>query len=173
MAEDLRVIKTKKIIKETFLEMRESMPLDKIHVRELCKRAMINKSTFYNHYTDIYELSGILEKEAIAAFLEKFPERDLLLTDPETFLRKMPEAFDSNMDLLQPLFKDRMEEAFYELERQLKVLYEYEGMTEEEDIKITYILTGAMHTLPNLRFRKGYDNAVMAETIADMIRKSQ
>ncbi len=170
--DDLRVIKTRKLIKDTFFEMRETMPLDKIHVRELCKKAMINKSTFYNHYTDIYDLSAQLEKEAITEFLNRFSERDRLLEDPELFLTSMPKAFDENLSLLMPLFKDRFDEAFYEIERQLKKVYEQTPLTEKEDIQITYILGGALHTLRTLKFEKGYSNELLAETVSQMIRRS-
>lgn len=170
--DDLRVIKTRKLIKETFFKMRETMPLEKIHVRELCKQAMINKSTFYNHYTDIYDLSAQLEKEAISEFINRFRERDKLLEDPKLFLMSMPKAFDENLSLLMPLFKDRFDEAFYEIERQLKDEYDNRQLTEKEDIRITYILGGALHTLRTLKFEKGYSDELLADTVAQMIRQS-
>lgn len=49
-------IKTKKAILNTFQEMLEEMPFDKITVTELTKRAEISHNTFYYHYEDIYEL---------------------------------------------------------------------------------------------------------------------
>ncbi len=171
--EDLRVIKTRKLIKETFFEMRETMPLEKIHVRELCKRAMINKSTFYNHYMDIYDLSAKLEKEAISEFLNRFEERDKLLTNPELFLMRMPRAFDDNLSLLMPLFKDRFDDAFYEIERQLKKVYDNGHLSEMENIQITYILGGALHTLRTLKFEKGYSDEVLAETVSQMIKRGK
>ncbi len=168
--DDLRVIKTRKLIKDTFFEMRETMPLEKIRVRELCKQAMINKSTFYNHYTDIYDLSSQLETEAISEFLNRFDERDKLLEDPELFLMSIPRAFDENLSLLMPLFKDRFDEAFYEIERQLKEEYDNGQLTEKEDIQITYILGGALHTLRTLKFEKGYSDEVLAQTVSHMIK---
>lgn len=49
-------IKTKKTILNTFQEMLEEMPFDKITVTELTKRAEISHNTFYYHYEDIYAL---------------------------------------------------------------------------------------------------------------------
>ena len=51
---DLRIVKTKRAIKDTFLEMRKTIPLEKIRVRDICANALINKSTFYCHYTDAF-----------------------------------------------------------------------------------------------------------------------
>ena len=50
---DLRVTKTQRAIRAAFLELREKKPLEKITVKELCQRAEILKSTFYDHYADV------------------------------------------------------------------------------------------------------------------------
>ena len=47
-------VKTKNAIRTAFAEMvKEKGELDKITVTELVKRANINRSTFYLHYSDI------------------------------------------------------------------------------------------------------------------------
>ncbi|WP_438838952.1 TetR/AcrR family transcriptional regulator [Streptococcus pluranimalium] len=53
---DKRVIKTKKAIKDAFVTLRQDKPIEKIYVENLCREALINKSTFYRYYTDIYGL---------------------------------------------------------------------------------------------------------------------
>ena len=45
-----RVSMTKRIIKDTFIEMLEKKNIQKIYVRELCETADINRSTFYKYY---------------------------------------------------------------------------------------------------------------------------
>ena len=62
---DLRIQKTEKAIKNVFLELRARKPLEKITVKELCELALINKSTFYSHYEDIYALSEAMEQETV------------------------------------------------------------------------------------------------------------
>ena len=47
---------TKKIIKDTFIEMLEKKNIQKIYVRELCEKADINRSTFYKYYESQYDL---------------------------------------------------------------------------------------------------------------------
>ena len=64
---DLRVEKTEKGIKNAFIELRSRKPLEKITIKELCESAQINKSTFYSHYKDIYDLSDHLEEEVVAS----------------------------------------------------------------------------------------------------------
>ena len=66
---DLRIEKTKKSIRNAFIELRTKKPLEKITVKELCALACINKSTFYSHYEDIYALSEAMEQETVASII--------------------------------------------------------------------------------------------------------
>lgn len=63
MKEDLRVIKTKKIIYETLLELLKEKTFEEIKVSDICEKAMINRSTFYAHYSDKYELFASFIKD--------------------------------------------------------------------------------------------------------------
>ena len=53
---DLRVQKTQHQIKEALLELLEEQPFDSITVSRISERAMISRSTFYDHYPDKYTL---------------------------------------------------------------------------------------------------------------------
>ena len=46
---DLRIVKTKQQIKQAFLSLRAQYLPEKIKVKDICERAMINKTTFYAH----------------------------------------------------------------------------------------------------------------------------
>ena len=54
--DDLRVIKTKKILYETLIELMKTKTFEEIKVSDICTKALINRSTFYAHYDDKYEL---------------------------------------------------------------------------------------------------------------------
>lgn len=47
---DLRVIRTKKAIRDAFCAMIMEMDYPDITIKELTQRAMINRNTFYLHY---------------------------------------------------------------------------------------------------------------------------
>ena len=66
---DLRIRKTETDIKNAFIELRAKKPLEKITVKELCDLALINKSTFYTHYEDIYALSETMEQETVSSII--------------------------------------------------------------------------------------------------------
>ncbi len=65
---DPRVRYTRTIIKKAFYELLKEKPVNKITVREICERAEINRSTFYKHYLDCYDLLDALKEDALAQF---------------------------------------------------------------------------------------------------------
>lgn len=60
---DRRVKKTKRVIRQSFLELMEEKGLDKVTVRDLTIKADINRGTFYLHYTDIHDLLTQMKQE--------------------------------------------------------------------------------------------------------------
>jgi len=54
--EDKRIIKTKRNIKNTLINMLGDMNFEKVTVAELCRRGEISRITFYTHYEDKYSL---------------------------------------------------------------------------------------------------------------------
>lgn len=59
---DRRTRYTRQAIKEILLEELKTKPYSKITVTEICKRAEMNRGTFYLHYYDIDDvLNDILE----------------------------------------------------------------------------------------------------------------
>lgn len=53
---DLRYIKTEKLIIDTFLECVDELGFENTFISTICERAMISRKTFYFHYIDKYEL---------------------------------------------------------------------------------------------------------------------
>lgn len=53
---DLRVIKTKKAIYDALILLMKDKTFEQIKVSDICSKALINRSTFYSHYNDKYEL---------------------------------------------------------------------------------------------------------------------
>lgn len=54
--EDLRIIRTRKHLSTTIINMMQSEPLDKISVIDICREAAVNRATFYAHFEDKYHL---------------------------------------------------------------------------------------------------------------------
>ena len=68
---DLRVIKTKKAIRDTIESMILEKDLNKITVKELTEKANIHRKTFYLHYSSIKELfEEIMHEKALLYYHE-------------------------------------------------------------------------------------------------------
>lgn len=53
---DLRVVKTKRLLYATLLELMKEKTFEEIKVSDICNKALVNRSTFYSHYQDKYDL---------------------------------------------------------------------------------------------------------------------
>ena len=80
---DLRVIKTKKVLYETLIELMKEKTFEEIKVSDICSKALINRSTFYAHYEDKYELLV----EVINNLKEEF-ERELNKNNSNTSIKE-------------------------------------------------------------------------------------
>ncbi len=71
---DLRVVKTQKLLYQTLIDLLKDKPFEEIKVSDICNCALINRSTFYAHYNDKYELLASYInnlKDALTKELEK------------------------------------------------------------------------------------------------------
>lgn len=60
-----RTTMTKRLLKESLFELLKEKPISRISVKELCEVADLNRSTFYLHYSDQYELLAEVENEVV------------------------------------------------------------------------------------------------------------
>ena len=60
---DARIIKSKAAIQTAFIELLEEKGFQKISASEIIQRADINRSTFYAHYNDKFDLMNSIENE--------------------------------------------------------------------------------------------------------------
>lgn len=54
--EDLRVIRTKKLLREALISLLQQKSIEKINVIEICDKAMVHRATFYKYFEDKYHL---------------------------------------------------------------------------------------------------------------------
>jgi len=74
--QDRRVTKTRQEIKEAFIALMQEKGFDALTVRDLTERANINRTTFYKHFLDKYDLLDRYEQEIfdrIEAIIEQAP----------------------------------------------------------------------------------------------------
>lgn len=103
---DMRVVKSKKCITEAFLEIRAKKELRKITVKEVCEKALVNKSTFYSHYNDIFDLSDKIESEMIISIVNSIPHPEYIVENSSGFSLELINAFYENTKTLEIVFSD-------------------------------------------------------------------
>lgn len=117
---------TKKLIMDSFQEMLEEMPFDKITVTALVKRAGVSPNTFYYNYQDIFALLDAWLKRSVESFLS---ERELeewkditknILTICRQHSKIIYHVFDSlSRDRLERYLFSLTDDVFYRLVKQL------------------------------------------------------
>ena len=83
---DLRIIKTKKILFDSLLKLMKKMNFEKIKISDICEEALINRSTFYAHYEDKYELLMALFEEQKISLLKELEDNENINCSKEYFM---------------------------------------------------------------------------------------
>lgn len=169
---DKRTFKTQSAIKSSFLALAAEQGSDgihKVHVNELCQKAIINKSTFYRHYEDIPQLIEMLRAELADDIFQSMTRRDTLFTDPDEFLDAIRCAVREKEQEILILFP--AESLWSLLERLNYKLIEYYNARSaplEVSAKISFMLGGASYVAIQHRHD---DPKEINRVVAEMIRK--
>ena len=94
--ESRRVRYTKQVLKESLLKLLEEKPINKVTVSAICETADINRSSFYLHYRDAYDLMEQVEQEL-------FNEIDAALSDASI---AMPNT-DMTLRIFEVIYENR------------------------------------------------------------------
>ncbi len=73
---DLRIVKTKKILFNSLLNLMKIKNFEKIKISDICEESLVNRSTFYAHYDDKYELLIDLFEERKLSLLKVFEDNE-------------------------------------------------------------------------------------------------
>ena len=113
--ENQRVMLTKQLLSDAFLQMLKETPIHAISIRQLCERAGINRTTFYHHYGSQYDLLSDIS----GRFLDEIDER-LSAVDAENResvqerVTMVLEYFDDNPELSRMLLNNNLDPQFAE-----------------------------------------------------------
>lgn len=167
---DKRVIKTKRDIRNAFLELRKEKPVDKIRVSELCDLAIINKSTFYKYYRDIFALAAEEDQRIVDDVIDDFEEIGALFTDPAAFLTGMESAVQKHAEEIRIVYNERISDLVNGLEARLTAYYRTEPMDPKKDILISFLIGGATHAMMDPALDHGKVHQALERYLAEFIR---
>lgn len=142
---DLRYIKTKEAISNSFRVLLSEMPYEKITVKLLAERARINRKTFYLHYDTLDELLQELSHEIVLNGISqiqsyKIPQdlKNIIfvifqywqsLTEEDARIFRLCSASAGNITFVQ-----QMRETFTNFDPEF-----YNGDTNRQKIALTFI----------------------------------
>ena len=94
-------IRSRRLIRQAFLELLRQKPYEKITVTDIVTAADINRSTFYAHYPDVRGLVEEIVGEAINHSTELADSLNIreFLSDPMPFLRELTSYGSDNKEL--------------------------------------------------------------------------
>lgn len=139
-------------MKQAMLELMNTIPFDKITVRLICERADVNRSTFYAHYTDIYDMI-----EQMEANLQKDLMNDYSVFDNVTvfslesfipFLKFIRKHMDFYRVALRTRHEFPLKQGYTPLwEQVIKPLCVQAGITSESEMLFYFIGFQASFTM--------------------------
>lgn len=114
---DRRVRKTKAQLREGLAHLMLEKSIKEITVKELVDKVDINRSTFYLHYSDIYQMLQKIEEEALENITCMLTDSPVDFSDKEStlaFTTKFFSILDSDKDLCRALLGPHGDMAFVE-----------------------------------------------------------
>ena len=100
--EDLRVRKTKNNLYKGLLNLMENKTFEEIKVTDICNASLINRSTFYDHFSDKYELlASFIEdlKQELLEHLNKTKKVDNIKEYYLELIRSLLEYIEKNINI--------------------------------------------------------------------------
>lgn len=128
-------------IEKTFLELIQTKELSQISVTDICKKAKLNRTTFYANYIDIYDLADKIRNKMIHDFLEVYKEEQAQKAHTYNFL-KLFQHIKENQIFYKTYFKlnfDLIDNEFLIDEQEFIKFY---GTTKNKEYHITFFKAG-------------------------------
>jgi AcrR family transcriptional regulator len=158
-SEDLRVMRTRKLIQKALIELAAEKGFASVTVRDITERAMVNRSTFYRHYLDKYDLLGKYLEEMFSLLDGQAEEESnanpqaRASTELPAGLISLLRHIQANADFYRVMLSDKGEPAFCaqsfrkRIERGLhQMLPVAEGLPTPDSTPIDLIVNSVLHS---------------------------
>lgn len=154
--EDRRVKITKLLLKKSLIDLLYQKNINKITIKELCEMADLNRSTFYAHYTDAYDLLDNIKDAYMKNIIKEVPIMKLKYSHSDMVIKNILNYILDNKKLSKLLLGEKGEVTFQK--RLMSIVYDdlqdmllkIENISEEQAKFISsYIITGSIGVLQN------------------------
>lgn len=152
---------------EAFWKLYEKKDINKIKVQEICDLAGYHRSTFYNHFVDVYDVLEQIEDKIINELIEKSDE-GLVLLDIEESAKRFANVYTKYKKYLKLLADDKKDSRFaLKLSKRLKPAYKkiliFSDNKNESDCVLEYNLNGSIAAI--MQYFKGETELSIEEVL--------
>ncbi|MDD3080572.1 MAG: TetR/AcrR family transcriptional regulator C-terminal domain-containing protein [Paludibacter sp.] len=164
------------MLNDALIELMQKEHISKISVKALCEKADINRSTFYTHFSDPYDLLRYINKEVIKNIKNHLDEQHFDVKKPISIetLDKLLVYVKDNANLFKALLSDNCDPDIQrEIMNELMVYQTFEGIDlRTKNYLAAYGLTGCISIL-QIWLKDGMPESTtrMAEIIIQVIDK--
>ena len=111
---DRRVKYTKMMLKNALVQLMQKQHISSISIKALCETADINRSTFYAHFRDQYDLLHYIKEEVMASLKQYLEQQKFTDQSPLSaqVLTRILEYAKENADLFKALLSENCDFAF-------------------------------------------------------------
>ena len=163
---DRRIRKTKTQLKNGLAKLMAEKSINEISVKELVELVDINRSTFYLHYSDIYNLLEEIEEEMLSEIKQSIEQHPRGVGyNTFTYLEDIYLALENNKDICKALLGDNGDASFI---FKMKEIVQENSMKQlellfpdiKEDLKYTFsfCLSGCMGIVNQWLFENGSES---------------
>lgn len=107
--EDRRVTMTKLMLKSALIGMLRKRDIYHVSIRELCEEADVNRTTFYKHYGNQFELLDEMERDLLRAIENTIKEDQVGGTD---MIERILFFLEKNIDFVRLLLNSNVDPEF-------------------------------------------------------------
>ena len=134
--EDLRIVKTKKNLFEGLIKLMKEKNFENIKVSEICSVALVNRSTFYDHFADKYELLEAMIADLQYEFIEELSQFDNIDSDREFYFKFISLLYDhiySNINVYSQVLKNNFSSIAKDILKEKAIIDVYKRFSKITD----------------------------------------
>lgn len=155
---DRRVVKTRKAIRNAFAELLSEKDINEITIKDISDTADINRKTFYNYYSGVYQVIDEIEDEIVLSFESVLKDIDFKrdMGNPYRIFENLTAIINSDIDFYGHLMKmdsnaNLISKIISALKNKLKSSFSSQIEIEEQklDLIANYVVSGMLAVYQN------------------------
>ncbi|WP_342757759.1 TetR-like C-terminal domain-containing protein [Kineothrix sedimenti] len=174
---------TQMVLQDSLVELMKQKPIAKITIKELCENADINRTTFYAHYTDQYDLLQKMEEECLSYAREAISNL-IGEKDQDVMMKLLEEIFQYFIDNRNHIQVLMSEQGDINFQKQLfAMIYEFCGIAPDsgknagmgtKEFYFVFVVSGSVgliqHWLKDDAMKSAREMAEIIYNVAGLVR---